>query len=1109
MAVKYDQVDYMQSIKIRVVLLIICLICITSSCPVNGLNNQKKYKILETNPLAIYHDGDYILGGLFFAHYSYNKSIGQCDEFAFRGLYKMMAMIYAVDQINRDKNLLPGVTLGYDIRDTCSNVKHTLQQSINFLPWSEKKFHLVDYHELTRHGCNQTLLEHLVADDSRGVIGVVGPDSSAITLPVANMLNIFDVAEISYAATSRLLVNKEEYPNLFRTLPSDYQQATVIADILSYFNWTYVATISVDDFYGRLAIDLMKRRFDANSICIALEETIPATPSPAKISLVVQKMLELDNVSVIILIASESAAFSVLHEAQRQKLYYKTWIGTDAWGTSPVVLGLQPEVIGGVLGIAPESSQLAGQLPPSFQNILQAIDKDQITTMIDELLNCSHGYQDCYLSREPSSSSLSSTPFLKVPSSAASNIEISNTPDNPTQCNNIKQYASDKGNKVAFIIDSVYILATALHKLLNCTSQSCQKEDVIDRKVLLSILSNLNIRGYHNHTLKFNAQREINRVYIIDNVHFSSTNGSCGHYKNVGNWFNGTLVIHNNLLRWVNGTSLSIPTSRCSISCLPGYKKIKPDKNSCCWICLECGPGLISDGQSSTCNECELGQKAAPDHTFCINLTIITISMSHPASIALTITSLLVAAINSLVVGIYIKYQHTPIVKASNSFLSFFHLTSIYFMLGISILLLAKPTTMICTLSLSLLPISLILCIAVLITRTHHIASIFHLNFAYLLDTTTPIARAKRVVRQVAFITLLTLVGVIMIIVVNIITPIGPIRDYRVTNSVYVICDSSNAINLALPAGYFIFLCLLCNVFAWKTRNLPGNFNEAKHICFCSITVLIILALALPTYIRTYGILRTIIASISLQCYSLAVLVFLFLPKVYTMTITPHLNTKRRCLQSIQTFSFSNSPFGNSTHNGLESTIISRSNSSHNKKTINNAGHSTVYTNGSINCSNKTGSINHHGNNTSTNIINKAGSINQGNNPSNDAIDKSGSINHGSNTSTNITNETGSINQDNNVGNNAINETGSINRSGSNSSNNSINQGDNTGNITINKTGSINHGNNSSNNTINKTGSINQGEYSNGNNPNKDNDSDSNNDNSSNTSGKNTKSNNN
>ena len=748
------------------------------------------------------------------------------------------------------------------------------------------------------------------------------------------LLDIFDVAEISYAATSRLLVNKEEYPNLFRTLPSDYQQAEVITDVLSYFNWSYVATVSVDDFYGRLAVDLMKRQFELRSICIALEEVTPSSPSQNQISKIIQDLSQLTNVSVIILITSESIAFNILQEAQRQKLYWKTWIGTDAWGTSPVILDLAPEVIGGVIGIAPESPQPPGQLPPSFENIIDTVERDQLKTMIDELLNCSHGYQDCYLSVDSSSSSSTLVTF----SSSSSKIEVDNAAEAGNLCRSIKQYSTDKGNKVGFIIDAVYILASALHQLLNCTSRHCINTDTIDRKAFLKILHNIDIVAYHNHTLKFTSYREIDRPYIIDNIHFSSSNnGSCGHYQNVGNWYNRTLVINKNLMRWNNGTSLEVPTSRCSNNCSPGYKKIKPDRNSCCWLCLECGPGLVSNGQTSSCMECQRGQIAAPNHTICINLTVTKTSLTHPAGIAITISALAIGIINSIVLSIYIKYQHTPVVKASNSFLSFFHLATIYLMLGISVLIMVEPTTLICAINLSLLPISLILCIAVLITRTHHIASIFQLNFSYLLDTTTSIAKAKRTLKQVAFAILLTFIGVMIVAIVNIIQPVQPMHDYRVTNSVYYICDSPNPINLALPAGYFVFLCLLCNLFAWKTRNLPGNFNEAKHIFFCCITVLIIISLALPSYIQIYGILRTVIASMALQCSAVTVLVFLFFPKVYTMIITPHLNTKQRCLESIQTFSFSNSPFGNGTgsHAGPESTTISRSNSCYAKKSVN------------------------------------------------------------------------------------------------------------------------------------------------------------------------------
>ena len=45
----------------------------------------------------------------------------------------MEAMLYALDQINADPNLLPNINLGALILDTCSNPSYALEQSMQFV----------------------------------------------------------------------------------------------------------------------------------------------------------------------------------------------------------------------------------------------------------------------------------------------------------------------------------------------------------------------------------------------------------------------------------------------------------------------------------------------------------------------------------------------------------------------------------------------------------------------------------------------------------------------------------------------------------------------------------------------------------------------------------------------------------------------------------------------------------------------------------------------------------------------------------------------------------------------------------------------------------------
>ena len=45
----------------------------------------------------------------------------------------MEAMLYALDQINEDPQLLPALQLGALILDTCSNPSYALEQSMQFV----------------------------------------------------------------------------------------------------------------------------------------------------------------------------------------------------------------------------------------------------------------------------------------------------------------------------------------------------------------------------------------------------------------------------------------------------------------------------------------------------------------------------------------------------------------------------------------------------------------------------------------------------------------------------------------------------------------------------------------------------------------------------------------------------------------------------------------------------------------------------------------------------------------------------------------------------------------------------------------------------------------
>jgi hypothetical protein len=94
----------------------------------------------DINPDSAQIDGDIILGGLFPIHErgTNNAPCGKIQ--ADRGIQRMEAMLFAIDSINRDGHLLPGLRLGADVRDTCSRETYALEQALEYVKASMSGF---------------------------------------------------------------------------------------------------------------------------------------------------------------------------------------------------------------------------------------------------------------------------------------------------------------------------------------------------------------------------------------------------------------------------------------------------------------------------------------------------------------------------------------------------------------------------------------------------------------------------------------------------------------------------------------------------------------------------------------------------------------------------------------------------------------------------------------------------------------------------------------------------------------------------------------------------------------------------------------------------------
>lgn len=134
-------------------------------------------------------DGDIILGGLFPVHSKGDRGV-PCGELKKeKGIHRLEAMLYAIDQINKDPDLLANITLGVRILDTCSRDTYALEQSLTFVQALIEK----DGSDVK---CANGDPPIFTKPDK--ISGVIGAAASSVSIMVANILRLFKVGEVFF-----------------------------------------------------------------------------------------------------------------------------------------------------------------------------------------------------------------------------------------------------------------------------------------------------------------------------------------------------------------------------------------------------------------------------------------------------------------------------------------------------------------------------------------------------------------------------------------------------------------------------------------------------------------------------------------------------------------------------------------------------------------------------------------------------------------------------------------------------------------------------------------------------------------------------------------------
>ncbi|XP_069495752.1 extracellular calcium-sensing receptor-like [Ambystoma mexicanum] len=789
------------------------------------------------------------------------------SRFFIRYYRELLAMVFAIEEINQSPDILENVTLGFQILDSCMSENRAIQGALQLL--AGKSGAAPGYRTL----------------QAAPLAGIVAETMSALTLPMARILGVFHYPQISHSSVISTLSDKLQFPSFLRTVPGNTFQNMALAQLINHFDWTWVGMVISDDDLGFLGGQEVRQWIERNGGCVAFMVQIHLRYTLEKVHQVVD-IIQTYSTKVIIVHSAEVHVKVLLETLYMQKVTQHVWIFSASFAITPGLFTNQAwNILNGTIGLLPSTGPM-----PRFQEFLS--DLNPSTSPDDMFLK--EFWEQAFSCEWPRSNET----WTKVENAQGRVIESCSVTDTLGK----RTPSTFELHDLSYTYHSylaVYAFAHALDNLISCTTGqgpfmngTCADIKDIRPWQVLHYLKRVHFEMESGEKISFDANGDAPANYDILNVQISQDGvmelvkvGKLDPLATGGK----DVTINASAILWSDGSSQA-PLSTCSKGCQPGYRQAaREGEPVCCYDCVPCFQGEISNGTDTVkCVQCPKDQWPNERQDECIEKMIEFLSYEEPLGLILTFSATLFIILAASILLVFIQYRTTAIVKANNRGLSYLLLLSLMLCFLCSFIFIGRPETLTCMLRQPVFGIVFSLSVSSVLAKTVIVVVAFR--------ATHPGSSAREWLAfkiPCCIVCFCCLVQVLISVVWLVKSPPFPELNMKTYSEKIIFeCNEGEDIFFYCMMGYMGLLATVSFIVAFLSRNLPGSFNEAKLITFSMLVFVSVWISFIPAYLSTRGKYMVAVEVFAILCSSAGLLGCIFLPKCYIILIRPNKNRR-------------------------------------------------------------------------------------------------------------------------------------------------------------------------------------------------------------------------